>query len=514
MFKKMVSQLSLSPSAAQNLTFYARRLKQESITRTFSVIAAVLLVGLQFSVILAPPVVSNAASASDIIYGGITGKQDLLNHYDGSAELKALYAYFGITRQDVVNSVKVQLNSRDHSLNSLGRVRHAASDQAITVAGHVYYARYLYQFDTGSNVQSGSYYDVYQGHTASGAYFAIMFHCGNLVFHALPKPPVPKPVPRPVPKLVPAPKPTPTPTPTPAPTPVAPVVIQAKTISCTYLHGSVTSGDTPLTVAFTSLAAATNQTITQYIYNFGDNQTETLPTATVSHVYTNAGSYVATLQVVGSAGSTTAVTAPCSYTINTTTAPNLINHKTAFNITQNSDATKQPAAAGDTIRYTLTVTNTGGRSASDVISDDFTDVVEYADITDTSGGTVQTGPNPGTTEVIWPATTVGANQTVTKIVTVKVKSPVPATPVGLSDPFSYDLRMDNVFGDTVHIAITPPPAKLIETAAAQLPDTGAGTSATIVILFAAFVVYFYARNRQLMTELKLLRGDYQGGHTN
>jgi len=494
MFKQIVSQLSLSPSAAQNLSFYARRLKQESVSRTFSAIAAVLIVGLQFTVILAPPTASNAASSNDIIYGGFTSKQDLLSHFDASPELKALYTRFGISRTDIAGSVKTQIVSTDHALKSIGRVRHSASDTVITVGSYTYYARPLYVFDTGANVKTGSYYDVFAGKTASGGYFAIMYHCGNIVFKTLYSPPpviVQKPIPTPV--------------------QIPPVVIPAKTIACTYLHGSAAAGDVPLTVAYSGAGTVTNQTISKYIFNFGDNQTQTTTVPTTSHVYTNAGAFTATLQIVGSAGSTTAVTAPCSFTLTPTTAPNLVEHKSAFNVTQNKDATAQAAAAGDVIRYTLTVTNTGGRSADFTFNDDLTDVLEYATVTDAAGGSVTAGPNPGMTQITWPKTTVAANSTATKQFSTTVKTPVPPTPAGLSDKLSFDLRMDNVFGDTIHIAVTPPPAKQIETAAAALPDTGAGTSATVVILFAAFVIYFYARNKQLMTELKVLRGDYQGG---
>jgi subtilisin family serine protease len=111
MFKRIVSQLSLSPSVAQNLNFYARRLKQESVTRTFSAIAAVLLVGLQFTVITAPPTASNAASPNDVIYGGITSKADLLAKYDSTPSLQALYTYFGISRADLDATVQTSINS-------------------------------------------------------------------------------------------------------------------------------------------------------------------------------------------------------------------------------------------------------------------------------------------------------------------------------------------------------------------------------------------------------------------
>jgi hypothetical protein len=415
MFQQIVSRLSLSPSAMSDLVFYARRLKQERVTRTFSAIAAVLIVGLQFATIAAPPTPSNAASPSDIIYGGIVSKADLLNRYDGSAELQSLYNYFGVTRQDVVNTQVVEINSRDHSLNSLGRVQHAAGDQKILVGAHTYWARYLYQFDTGANVQRGSTYQVLQGkRSRDGGYFAIMFHCGNIVFKTIPPKPTPPPPPKPTP--IPTPKPTPsaTPKPTPIPTP------------------KPTPKPTPPPAAFTKA-------------------------------------------------------------------------KSAFNVTQNIDATTAPANAGDVIRYTLTTKNVGGTTDAYTVVEHVEDIIEYADVTDPAGATLQNGV------MTWPAATIKPGATLTKTFTVTVKNPIPATPVGLSDKFSYDLRMDNVYGNAVSINIQPPFAKQVEGASTSLPDTGASTSTIIVMIISALVLFFYFRNRQLNAEIKLLRGHYQGG---
>src|SRR4051812_20956388 len=104
MFKRIVSQLSLSPSAASQLTFYSRRLVHEEGARKLSAIGAILVFMLQFAVILAPPTPSNAASSNDIILGGIVSKNDLLNRYDSSAELKALYDRFDISRADITHT--------------------------------------------------------------------------------------------------------------------------------------------------------------------------------------------------------------------------------------------------------------------------------------------------------------------------------------------------------------------------------------------------------------------------
>jgi len=491
MFTKIVSQLSLSPSAAAQLTFYARRLAAERVTRTFSAIAAVLVVSLQFATIAAPPTPVNAASPSDIIYGGFVSKDDLLNRYDGSSELQNLYNYFGISRQDVVNSKQIQINSTDRSLHSLGRVQHDSSDAQITVGNHTYWAHFLYVFDTGANIKTGSYYNVLQGYSSKyHSYFAIMFQCGNLVFKTLP----PKPTP------LPPPKPTPMPTPSPTPTP------KAATLACIKLEADTYSGTIPLTVRFTGTGAATGDTIDDYIFDFGDSQLVHKPTGSVEHTYQNPGKFTAHLQVHGNSGKTTAVSTACSYTVTVNAVPAAFTkHKTAVNLTQNIDATTKPAQPGDQIRYTLTTKNIGGEQANYVVTEHLEDVLEYATVSDPAGGHLSDGV------MIWPTTIIKPGDTLVKTFTVTIKNPIPDTPVGVSDKYSYDLRLDNVYGDAIRISLEKPLAKQVEAASTNLPDTGSGTSSLIVLVVSALTLYFYFRNRQLATEVRLLRGEFQGG---
>ena len=491
MFTKIVSQLSLSPSAAQMLTFYARRLAAEKVTRTFSAIAAVLVVMLQFATIAAPPAPVNAASPNDIIYAGFVSKDDLLNSYDGSAELQKLYGYFGISRQDIVNTKKIQINSKDHSLQSIGRDQHASSDKQITVGSHTYWSRYLYTWDTGANVKNGSTYDVLQGYSSKyNSYFAIMFHCGNVVFKTLP----PKPTPPPPPK--PTPKPTPTPTPTP----------KAATLACLKLDADSYSGTAPLTVRFTGLGAATGDSIDDYIFDLGDSSLVHKTTGSVVHTYQNPGKFIAHLQIHGKSGKTTAVSASCSFTVDVLPVPAAFTkHKTAVNLTQNIDATTKPAQPGDQIRYTLTTKNIGGAASNYVVTEHLDDVLEYASVSDPAGGRLQDGV------MSWPATIIKPGETLTKTFTVTIKNPIPATPVGVSDKFSYDLHLDNVYGDAIRISLQPPLAKQVEAASTSLPDTGSGTATIIVLIVSALTLFFYFRNRQLIAEVKLLRGEFQGG---
>jgi hypothetical protein len=489
MFPRIVSRLSLSPSAMSDLVFYARRLRQESITRTFSAIAAVLIVGLQFATVMVPPAPINAASPNDIIYGGFVNKNDLLNRYDSSAELQTLYNYMGISRADISGAHEATINSRDHSLISMGRNQHTSSDGKITLGSHTYWTRGLYVWDTGANIANGSNYQVLEGTRArDGGYFAVIFHCGNIVFKTIP----PKPTPPPPPK--------PTPTPTPPPTP------KASALACVQLTADIKEGVAPLTIKLTGLGAATGQSITDYLFDFGDAQTDKRATGSVIHVYQNPGKFIVHLRVKGSLGKTTDNSEACSFTVNVLAPPATYTRtKSAQNLTQNLDATTRPAHAGDEIRYSLTTKNIGGTTDGYTVVEHVEDILEYADITDLGGATIKDGV------MTWPETPIAPGKAILKTFTVKVKNPIPATPVGRSDKFSYDLRMDNIYGNEVHINLEVPLAKQVEGASTNLPDTGAPTATLIVLAVSALTLFFYFRNRQLMAEIRLLRGHYQGG---
>jgi len=502
MFERIVSKLSLSPSAVSELTYYSRRLNRERTTRGFSAFAAVLIVILQLAVVFAPAAPVNAASPNDLIYGGFVNKNDLLNRYDSSAELKALYTYFGITRQDIAGASDVWINSRDHNdgLNSIGRLQYFPSDDPIKVGKYSYWGRPLHIWDTGANVAQGSNYEVLQGVSAtSHRYFAIMFRCGNIVYKTMPTTPKPTP-----PPLTPIPTPKPTPTPPPTSTPAKPTVDCVDLIGNTQL-GSITA-EAPITVRYTAIGSASGQSIADYIFDFGDGTGSTQAVQYATHTYTKVGHFIAKLKIKGSTGTQSTTPPACTFTVNTTPTPAAFTkHKTALNLTQNIDAATAPARPGDQIRYNLTTTNVGGLSSTYTVVEHLEDVLQYANVTDTGDGVLQNGV------MTWPQTTIAPGQTLTESFTVTVKNPVPTTPVGLSDPASYDLHMDNVYGNQISVAVQPPLPKQIETASASLPDTGAPTATLIVLIVSGLCVYFYLRNRQLATEIKLLRGEFQGG---
>jgi hypothetical protein len=609
MFKQIVSSLSMSPQAASQLTFYARRLKQESVTRFFSAFAAALLVLLQVVTVVSPAAASNSSSVNDLIPGGYTTKVDLLSTYDHDANLRIIYTRFGVSRADIAktSTVMTEINSRsqNNTLQSVGHTPYGfAGETKVALPTNpvsYVYARHLSAFDTGSNVTTGSTYKALVGTRASdGGYFAILVVCGNIVVKTIPPGPdyacaklTASPLLGQAPltvkltavatvsggaaistyvfdfgdgsaKLVvptdklswgpvlhnyaaakvykasvgvtsnisntvktattcsatitvstkPTVTPTSTPTHTPTPTitpaeckpgvPVGSPLCNNPTLACVSLTGTPASGTAPLQVAFTSVGSATNQTITEYQYDFGDGTTASSSSTKATHSYKTSGPYIATLSVKGSNGGT--ATAPsCQFSINVADIPPVFeNSKTALNITQNTDATKSTAKGGDTIKYSLITKNSGGTAGDYITTDDLADILEYATITDNGGGTVSG------TAITWPSDTINAGQTITHTFTMTVKNPVPLTATGISNPRSFDLNMDNVFGNPVRVPVEAPPSKQIETASATMPQTGPGTSIMIMLFIGGMIFFFYLRNRQLVAEIKILRNEYHG----
>jgi uncharacterized repeat protein (TIGR01451 family) len=185
-------------------------------------------------------------------------------------------------------------------------------------------------------------------------------------------------------------------------------------------------------------------------------------------------------------------------------------HKKARNITQSiANANGTQANAGDTIEYTLSVTNRAKLTRKAfVVEENMQDVLEYADIIDASGATYADKPIKMLT---WKPVDIKPNETINRTILIKIKSTIPTTPASTSDPLSYDMKLANVYGDTVQIDLPPNPIKTVEQTVNTLPNTGLGANILIstVLLFAA--TYFYFRSRLMVKELGLVRQQFNYG---
>jgi hypothetical protein len=187
----------------------------------------------------------------------------------------------------------------------------------------------------------------------------------------------------------------------------------------------------------------------------------------------------------------------------------LVFDKTAANISQGNVAAGSVAAKeNDKITFTLSMKNTGGTAAPIKISDNLSDTLEYSSLIDSGGGTFDSA----TQTLSWPDISLKPGETQGRSFAVQVLSTIPTTPVGASNPDSYNCIMNNAFqGSGVTIPVTCAPAKVIEKVTTELPHTGPTENILFGGIVLAIATYFYARSRQVKKEVRLLRRNLSVG---
>jgi uncharacterized repeat protein (TIGR01451 family) len=187
---------------------------------------------------------------------------------------------------------------------------------------------------------------------------------------------------------------------------------------------------------------------------------------------------------------------------------NIKQTKEAVNVSQGLvKASTVTAQAGDQIRYTLTVENTGGTASTVKLEDNLTDVLEYSTLIDKGGGTF----NDSSKTLTWPSISLDPSGKQSRTFVVKLLDTIPVTSRGQSDPASYDCSMINVFGNDITVKVNCTTPKEIESVVEQLPKTGPTENMIFAGAVLAIVTYFYARTRQVNKEVRLIRRDLNAG---
>lgn len=249
--------------------------------------------------------------ANSIINCGALTQAELLSKFDANTtgDLPAVFAHYGISRSDMTGAtseVKLGTVYRDgrvevdgkivaNNARSVGRQSNGQS-QAVTINNRTYYERAtstIFRSDIAAFVlmRNGQFYA------------AVLTSCGNpVVATPVTPPPVPKPTPPTKPEAVP--------------------VYKCNSLSAQVI--SMTDRTYEYRLSYTATGGAT---LTSVDYNFGDNQTKTVPgteAQVLTHTYQTPGSYrtVATLNFsVAENGQTTTKNVACEAVI--ATAPEM-----------------------------------------------------------------------------------------------------------------------------------------------------------------------------------------------
>jgi hypothetical protein len=308
-----------------------------------------------------------------------------------------------------------------------------------------------------------------------------------------------------------------------------------KSFRCDSLTADPTNGTAvPFTTNFNATAQTQNTTIKEYQFDFGDGNKQTVQSSSLGesldHTYTSVGTFTATVKVAVT-DDTTSESDTCSVTITVGEEPpppppppsEQIPSKVVSNLTllttdgKPTDANNQTARAGDKLKYEIGIAHFGEESLKGyVFKDDISDLLQYSDVVDLGGGSVQ--QINGRTVIVWPAVDIPVSTDrnnpnfVSKAFTVQIKNPLPTNAQKPTDKTNYDCKMDDEFlGKLVSTPLYINPAKQVECLAvtipvlATLPSTGSEIIPLIIIgLFAAASVYLFFRNRLLKRELELV----------
>ncbi len=113
MFRKLITNLSFSPTLIGEVAQYAKKLKKEEKIRRWGVFLLIPAMALQIIAIVRPPESANTASNYDLVYGGISSVGDLLYHYDkNELNIKDIFTSLGITRSELLNLTEGKITSR------------------------------------------------------------------------------------------------------------------------------------------------------------------------------------------------------------------------------------------------------------------------------------------------------------------------------------------------------------------------------------------------------------------
>lgn len=379
-FKKLVTNLSFSPSLIGEVALYAKKLKKETRLRFIGVCTAIIAFALQLFIIWSPPEPINTAHPSNIIYGGIQSKQDFLQRYKhNEASLQAIMSALHIQPSEI------------HSLQE--------KQQSITPSAYRY----------------------------------------------------------------------------------------------RIARTPLTSTNTP---HFTLTYASSQKVVI--------NSTNNLPTTDI--LLSGTSAMVGHFAILQHSGDIVVEKAPID---SEASLPNDVTVATSVH----NDTLSQPAnphtplAPNTRLVYTLTAHNTSSEPLSFALTDNLSDIREYADIIDIGTGIL----DDKKTTIHWPINQLQPGKKTQRSFTIRVKSRIPTTASNKSNPDSYDCKINNTTGERSPLTVQCPLVKTIATPLANLPSVHNNLILLGSTCLLLLTIYHHARAKQRMEEVRLLRHNINQG---
>ena len=563
MFKKLLSNLPFNPSLITEVSFYAKRLKKESSIRRLGFVFIALTMVVQIFSIISPAEASNQCSSNDIIRCGFKSQSEAVQRCNSNTSgFRTIVEYYGVTCATLASAKTqtIKSNAQNNQLFSMGRNPYKKAGEYTTNipgAGNVY----LRPLSSWGNTS----YKMLVTTTPDGKPFMVMYDCGNIVILNNYTPPS-KPEPAPELKINKINEPTGV---------VKPGDTIKYTIAFANTGGtaaffsvndtldenlefvSANSGDWP--------QERNGQTTKWYnntppFYTFGNTDIFGVPgfiilnakvknnvkdgtlvcnAAWLGRYEQNNGNQITTnkvsacneVEVPCPEGTTKQPDGSCkkpeitcpegttkqpdgSCKKPTKLEPIITIEKKVKNITQKiENANNTTANAGDILEYTLITKNYGtGESVNTILKPEpIADILEYStlDFSSLDGGVF----DQETQSVSWNKTySIKPNQAITKTFRVKISNPIPNTPSPTGNPGSFDLKLTNVYGNTVVVKLPSGVVKSTEKITTQtLPNTGPGEALTLSFVITVIVGYYFARSKLMAKELELVKKEFTSG---
>lgn len=189
MFRKLVSNLPYSPALISEVGFYARRLKDEDVTRRVTVLFVALTFIMQSLAVFSPPESANASSEQDIIRGGVRDLNDFLIRYDHNEDdIKDIYSTVGVSRTEIAAARPGTISAHDNTYIMSRYGQFSSSTKEISMSYQrsaggvgVRYFSPLAEMGDSSQVYRG-----WIGKSASLGWFGIVQSNGSLATRGIP----------------------------------------------------------------------------------------------------------------------------------------------------------------------------------------------------------------------------------------------------------------------------------------------------------------------------------------